>query len=366
MSFFQSLSETFSREAPKYKTLFLPKHRVDVDYDETPIRTGEAYCRIWLVEMRLAKDIDWFKERYPVVHAAVRFNHGGKAVTIPYIAAPGYLQELAKDNLNKVIQCNYPLTPLFPFNYGLVELQAGLFSIVANDSIGKFIKTMGRFSQLLPVPELSSVLKLAEPVYQGIEDLLDIGECRLELGYQQTFTEADGGGSNYLRAGFFAAILAEENKINGDSLCVLNDSLYVGSPGTTKVFMRDGKPLEGYSYMLFRIEKRKQQDWESLTTIKELIDKAQEAVFEEKYELVKTMLLPGIKTAIYRSPDMTKADRSNMVYKIQEHLRELGLQAAKVQKRSLYSIMQRPLPQIDPATEAELASLEQLFQQNNH
>jgi hypothetical protein len=34
------------------------------------------------------------------------------------------------------------------------------------------------------------------------------------------------------------------------------------------------------------------------------------------------------------------------------------------QKRSLYSIMQKPLPQIDAATEAELAALEQLFNQN--
>ena len=46
-----------------------------------------------------------------MVHAAVRFNHGGKLVTIPYIAEPGNLQELAKDNQDKVIQCNYPLTP---------------------------------------------------------------------------------------------------------------------------------------------------------------------------------------------------------------------------------------------------------------
>lgn len=364
MNFFTKLSENINREAPKYKNFFLPKHRVDVDYDDTPISAGEAYCRIWLVEMRLAKDVEWFKQRHPVVHAAICFNHGGKPVTIPYLAAPGKLQELAKDNLDKVIQCNYPLTPLFPFNDGLMQLQAGLFSIAASDSIGKFIKTIGRFSELLPVPELSSILKLAEPVYKGIEDLFDIGERRLELGYQQTFSEANGGGNNNLKAGYFTVILAEENKIYSDNLCVVNDSLCLGSPGTTKVFKHDGKPLEGYSYMLFRIEKRDAQDWESLTSIKELVDKAQEAVFEGKYDVVKTILLPDIKTAIYRSADVTKADRFKMVYKIQEHLKELGLQAGKMQKRSLYSIMQRPLPPIDAATEAELASLQELFPQN--
>jgi hypothetical protein len=265
-----------------------------------------------------------------------------------------------------VIQDRYVLTPLFPYNQGLVEFQAGLFSIAASDSIGKFIEIMGRFAKLLPVPELSSVLNLAEPVYRGIEDLLDIGERGLELGYQQTFSDADGGSSNFLREGYFAVILAEEHEINSDNLCVVNDNLRLGSPGITKVFVRDSKPLKGYSYMLFRIEKRKQQDWESLKTIKELVEQAQDAVLSGEHEKAKQFLLPAIKTAIYRSSDVTKADRKQMVVKIQEFLRELGLQGAKVQKRSLYSIMQRPLPQIDAATEAELSALEQLFQQNGH
>ncbi|MGH8002181.1 MAG: hypothetical protein ACREPR_22825 [Brasilonema sp.] len=364
MSILHSLSETFSREAKKYKTLFLPKHRVDIDYDDTPIRAGDAYCRIWLEDMNLAKDVDWFKQRYPVVHAAVRFYYDGKLVTIPYLAAPGTLKEFGSNNLDKVIQDRYALTPLFPFNQGLVEFQTGLFSIAASDSIGKLIETMGRFAKMLPVPELSSVLNLAEPVYRGIEDLLNIGERRLELGYQQTFSDAEGGSSNFLREGYFAVILADENEINSDKLCVVNDNLREGSPGTTKVFVRDCKPLKGYSYMLFRIEKRKQQDWESLKSIKELVAQAQDAVFSGEYEKVKKFILPAIKTAIYRSPDVTKADQSNMVLKIQEELKELGLQATKVQKRSLYSIMQRPLPPIDTATQAELAALEQLFKQN--
>lgn len=362
MNFWQIFADTVSHEAKKYKTLFLPEYRVDVDFDATPIPSGAAYCRIWLVEMRLAKDVDWFKHRYPVVHAAVRFNHGGESVTIPYVAGPGNLKELSADNLDKVIQYNHPLTPLFPFNQGLVELQAGLFSVAASDPIGKLIKTIGRFSELLPVPELSKVLSLADPVYRGIEDLFDIGERRLELGYQQTFSEANGGGSNNLRAGYFAAILAQEDEISSDQLCIVNDSLKLGYPGTTKVFVRDSKPLTGYSYMLFRLEKRTTQDWESLTTIKELVNQAQDAVSAGKYDSVKTLLLPTIKTAIYRSPDIAKADRQPMVQKIEAFLQELGLQAVTVQRRSLYSIMQRPLPTVDAGTDAEFTALEQLFE----
>lgn len=43
----------------------------------------------------------------------------------------------------------------------------------------------------------------------------------------------------------------------------------------------------------------------------------------------------------------------------------MGLQGATVQKRSLYSIMQQPMPQIDAETKAELAALEILFWKNN-
>ncbi|MEH2149633.1 hypothetical protein [Nostoc sp.] len=116
--------------------------------------------------------------------------------------------------------------------------------------------------------------------------------------------------------------------------------------------------------MLFRIEKRKQQDWESLETIKELVTQAQNAIYSGEYDKVKKFISPAIEIAILQSPDVAKADRRNMILKIGQELKELGLQSTKVPKRSLYSIMQRSLPQIDAVREVELASLEQLFQQN--
>lgn len=361
MRLFEKVGNKFSHEAMKYKTVFLPDNRVDAAYDSTPIKAGEAYCRIWLADIHLERDVEWFKKRYPVVHAAVRFHHGNEVVTIPYIAEPGHLRSLGTGDVGTVIQSNYPITPLFPFNQGLVELQAGLFSMVSDDPVAKFIKVMGRFSELLPVPELSSVVKLAQPIYQGIEELLDIGDRQLELVYQQAFTDASGGGGNLLRPGYFAVILAEEHQFNSDTLCVVSDRLQVGSPGPTKMFLRDSKPLTGYSYMLFRIEKKTQQDWESLTKIKELVYLAQDAVYAQKYEEVKATLIPAIRTSILRSPDIAKSDRQPMILKIEETLKEQSLQSPELQRRSLYSIMQRPLPAIDAATKADLASLERLF-----
>ncbi len=361
-SFSPKISETFQRQAKRYQTFFIPKDRVDVNYDDTPISAGTAYCRLWLEEMCLAKDIEWFKHRYPVVHSAIRFNHGKNPITVPCLVKPGTLQELAPDNLDKVIIRHCALTPLFPFNGGLIELQAGLFSMEASDPINKFIQTMDRFSQLLPVPEISTVLKIVQPIYQGIEDLIGVGKSELELGYQDTFCPAGGGSNNDLKSGYFMAILAEENEVNPNNLCVVDSKLRLES-SLTQSFTRNSKPLEGYSYMLFRIEKQTEQDWESLTNINDLFEKAQEAVFEGKYEEVKKTLIPAVRSAIYRSPDVAKADRKVMTAKIEDYLKEIGLEGQTKYKSSLYSIMQRPLPELDTKTEGELNALEAIFSQ---
>lgn len=361
MGLWQKFSEIFRRNSKKYQTLFLPDYRVDIEYDGAAISAGEAYCRFWLVEMCPARDVDWFRQRFPVVHSAIRFNCGSKTITIPYLAEPLYLRELPANNLNRVIQCNHCLTPLFPFNEGLIEFQAGLFTLVESDPIGKFLKTMERFSKLLPVPEFSSILRIVEPVYHGIEDLIGAGSSQLELGYQQTFLGEGGGGKNDLRAGYFVAILAEENQVDPTTLCIVDDSLKVGPPGRTKKFIEDNRPLEGYSYMLFRLEKRLEQDWESLQNIKELVNQAQDAVFRGEYEEVKRTVIPAIRVAIYRSSDIARSDRRAMVLKIEDYLREIGLQGVMEGRRSLYSIMQRPLPEMQPETEVELTTLARLL-----
>ncbi len=361
--FSPKISETFQRQAQRYQNFFIPKNRVDVNYDDTPIAAGTAYCRLWLEEMCLSKDVEWFTQRYPVVHSAIRFNHGNQPILVPSLVKPGMLNQLAPDNLNKVIIRHCALTPLFAFNGGLIELQAGLFSMEASDPINKFIQTMDRFSELLPVPEVSTVLKIAQPIYQGIEDLIGVGKSELELGYQDTFCPAGGGGDNDLKPGYFAVILAQEEEVHSNNLCVVDGQLRLES-SPTQNFNRNSKLLEGYSYMLFRIEKQTEQDWESLTNINELFEKAQELVIEGKYKEVKDTLIPAIRLAIYRSPDVAKADHKVMVAKIENYLKDEGLESQTIDghKPSLYSIMQRPYSEIDPKTEKELNTLELICQ----
>ncbi|MEL7376883.1 MAG: hypothetical protein AAFN65_07990 [Bacteroidota bacterium] len=361
MGIWNWFSHNFSTNSQKYQSVQIPDYRVDIPYDSEPIHAGQAYCRLVLVEMCLGKKIDWFKKKYPIVHSAVRFNYGSDVVTIPYLAGPEFFRKFGDANLDRVIPCNHYMTPLFPYNRGLFEVQAGLFSMVASRPLAKFSTAVARFAQLLPVPELSTVLNLVDPIYKGIEDLVATGDGALELGYQQTFTESGGGGSNELRAGYFAVILSDENEVITDKLCVVDDSLRLGFTGKSKIFIRDEKPLKGHSYMLFRLEKRAEQDWESLSLIKDLVYKAQDLVLDGQYEVVRKNLIPAIRVAIFRSPDIARCDRKPMILKIEETLEEYGLQASTSVRMSLYSIMQRELSKEYNLKEKELDQLSSLY-----
>jgi hypothetical protein len=269
------------------------------------------------------------------------------------LAAP--LQQLAaqsgSDNLERVIQERYALTPRFPFNQGLIELEIGLFKMQASNPILKFMETLGRFSKFLPTGQISSfsgAVDISKAIYQGIEDLIGAGSGQLELGYQTTLSDPID------KVGYFAVILAEEQELDKTNLYVQENRLRVGGPPQP-----NSQPLRGYSYMLFQLERYSQQDWEDLISIKDLVYQAQDEVFNGNYSQVKTFILPKLRAIVFSSPDIARNDRRGMIVKIETHLREIGLQAASTPKLSFYEIMQRPLPEkIDPQLEAELAILE--------
>lgn len=360
MSLWDKLVSLFRNKDRKYKNIFFDKKQIDEDYDDTPVTEGSSYCRIWLAEMRLARGVDWFKTRYPMVYAAIRYDYGGKTVVIPYVGGLDYFKELTEDNLDKIIQVNRPLTPLFPFNRGVVDFQAALFSIDSSDPVAKFLSAMGTLSKLIPVPELSSVMGLVEPIYNGIDDLIGAGKSNFEMGYQRAFVGANEGaiGSNFLRQGYFAAILADDDDFNDDQLKVVKDSLKLLANGQTGAV----RELAGYNYMLFRVEVRRQQDWESLSSIKGLVERAENALENGKTGTAKDLLI-SIKVAIARSPDVTKSDREAMFGRIREHLHSLGLEGKRgaAAKRSLYEIMQQPSSALDEGTKKELEQLNELF-----
>lgn len=78
---------------------------------------------------------------------------------------------------------------------------------------------------------------------------------------------------------------------------------------------------------------------------------------------VEKYLIPSFRIAVCQSSEVSKSDRNVMIRKIEADLKEFDLQSVSSERRSLYTIMQRPLPKIDPETETELKALDPLFKQ---
>ncbi len=346
----------------KFKNPVFEPSAVDQAYDAQEIEENTSYCRLWLQRMRLAQNVEWFQGRYPVVYAAAAYQYGNDSVTVPHIAGGvDFFKQLTEDNLDRVLTKSVPLSPLFPYRSGLVTLQAGLFSMKASDPINASLKAMGRFSEKLPVPSLSTVLNIIDPLYSGIEDLFNVGESHLELGFQQTFAPAGNNADNTLRPGYFAVIYDPADQLLEEDLRVVKGDIHQpAGQGKTEL-------LTGFSYMLFRVEKRASQDWENLTAIKEMVERAQDAILAKDQQHVKD-IIAAIKVAIFRSKDVVRGNQEEMMRLIEAYLKKSGLQAkpGEVVKLSLNAIMQTEAPEVSAEVLAGWQRLERLLNPPAH
>jgi hypothetical protein len=287
-------------------------HVQNATYSAEPLESGKNYFRVWLSEMCLAKDRDWFKSWYPAVHSITSIQFGNQEVNLPYVAGSLNLADVNSNNLDKVVQLNHPMTALMPFNGGVVELTAGLLAMQGQDNLNQFIKVMGDFANILVVPQLSAALSVAVPIAKGIEDLLGASNGDLHLGLHQAFVGKGGSGTNLLKAGYIAAILAQESELDANNLWVVDDRLRYGTSAD------NSKLLSGRTYMLFKIENREERDdLDGLTNIRGPFEEAISALTSGDEERANTLLKVSIGAAM-TSTDLTKADRLRVAQALKE------------------------------------------------
>jgi hypothetical protein len=360
MPLLESLKGLFTKEAAKYVYLPIARDHVnDPKYAPEPLEAGKHYFRLWLAEMYLKKEVDWFKTWHPVVHSLVRFQFGTQTVEIPHVAGATQLKDVTEHNLEKVISLNYPMTTLMPFNGGVVEVMTALLAMEGKKNfVNSVIKVLGDLSGLLVVPQLSAALAVAQPIANGVQDLLAGQNGSLHLGLHQAFTSEGGGGDNELRPGYIAVILGTEQGYSKDEIWVEQDRLRKGKSFETS------RPLIGVTYMLFRIESRlERDDWRGLTNIAEAFQEALKNLLDEDTEKAELSLKKAI-LLVRASPDLTKADRTRISLALKEEFEEAktsGLGAVAVEERSLEAVIQRRASSVEDAASEGEPSLEKLF-----
>jgi hypothetical protein len=322
MSLLDSITQLFQRDAVHLERVVLrADHISPAPTDSDAIGAGDGYFRLWLSEMFLKDDRQWFKTYYPVVQSFTTFGFGTMPnVEIAQVAGPGRLQDVDAAHLDHMIQLNYGLTPLVPFSGGKVLIEAGLVAMPmqGGDLLQRFIDVAGSVSSLVAVPQLSTALNIAGTVTKVVDQLLGIGDKQMRLGYQDTFVGKGGGGGNDLRPVYIAAIGAPSGTYGEKLLWVKDGALLAGTDANT------ARPLAAADYMLLRLEIRPERDdWDSLTSIADPFNKAFEALkqvdasgnpkLRDAEIFIRTAALAAVT-----STDLTAKDRVRVAKAIRE------------------------------------------------
>jgi hypothetical protein len=287
------------------------------------------YMRLWLTDMFLAKDRAWFVDVYPAVHTAVELSFGNVPVKITHVTD-------SSGKAGRGVFKDYALTDLLPFNGGTVQIQSGLIALKGTNYLAQTIAILKDFSGLVGAP-LNQTLAVADKVTAGVQNLFNSGSGEVVLGFHRQYASAGGGGGNVLSPGYTALILANRNQINETRLSVRNSQLlYAQRQG------EQPQPLEGYNYLLFRIEGRRDRDNWRMPNIEEPLNQAIRATIEgdqTKAEACRKATL----LVIFQSPDLTVQDRRRVANAIQDELAYVAGQphgSVGAPARSLDDIMQ--------------------------
>ncbi len=300
------LKERFRRDATKWAYVSIPPDHVSCENGKTfssePLVARRDYFRLWLSEMHLQRDRNWFKSWYPVVHTVVHLQFGTQQVEIPYVAGSLNLKDVDDAHLDQSIRINFPITTLVPFGGGVVEIDGGLIAVEGTDDINRLIKAVGNFSALLK-PQLSVALGVANTIADSMFELVGATNGQLQLGLHQAFTGTGGMGANQLVGGYFAVVAADQRSINKNSLWVKDNRLYSGSD---KDYLT---PFIERTHMLFRIEGTSERDdWDGFATIDDPRKRALESIWMGDQKKARNFHSIAM-AAVWTLPDLTAADR---------------------------------------------------------
>ena len=327
-SIWETVKSWANNNAKQYICETIPQSRTDLTGSDAALTPMRDYMRLWLVDMFLARDRQWFVDVYPAVHTSVELRFGQTPVKISHVTD-------GSGQLGRGAFKDYALTDLLPFNGGTVKIQSGLMALKGTNYLAQSIGILKDFSGLVAAP-LSQTLAIADKVTSGVQNLFNGAEGTVALGFHREYAAGGGGGGSVLAPGYTALILATWDQIDRNRLWVEGSQLLYAK--------RDGaepEPLEGYNYLLFRIEGRSARDNWRMPNIEEPLNQAIQATI-----LGETDKADGYKKAallvIWQSPDLAVQDRRRVADAIEAELADvagqpLGAEPAEV--RSLEEIM---------------------------
>jgi hypothetical protein len=254
----------------------------------------------------------------PAVQGLCRLRFADREVEVARVAAPSH-QGYAD---GKAVLQNYALLDLAPFRGGTVEVEAALVAMQGRDHLSAAIDVLAGFAGLVTTP-LSLALSISREV-KGSADKLFGQSGEVHLAYHNTFS--DGAGTNQLRAGYVAIVLATPQQLDAAALSVKDNRLCIGDlPAAT--------PLTGFDYLLLRFEQaRARGDMEHFSDLDPLRQNAIDAALAGDAVQLKAADAAFV-SKVLRHPELIDADRRRLIQKLRKELAEYQTGLGSIPKR---------------------------------
>jgi hypothetical protein len=332
MTLWEMFKSRFDKDNKQFISFPLDSSRTADKPPAVTIQAGKTYFRLRLGSVFLHKRVEGGKSWYPAVHSLVQFAFADQPkVDVPNIVDP----TIGGQKTGETLLRDVTLTPAMPFSGGTVSVNVGLMAMEEENHIAGFIKVFGLFAEQLAVPQLSSAIKIAQPLASGIQELFGMGNGRLHLGLKQDFA----GGE--LTQGYVVLIRAAEKDVDKSKLWVRDLQLREG-PTLDK-----SEPFDKFDYMLLRVEVlTDRDDWNKLTFIDEPFQQALDALQggDEEAQKKADLFMQTALRRVLKSPDLTQADRTRVMALLKEQYKSAkeNLRGLAGKDLTLQAIMKRP------------------------
>jgi hypothetical protein len=277
-----------------------------------PIEDDKAYFNVRLAEMFLGTTRELWRKRSPLVHGFVRVGEDREQHTV---AGPGQLQELSDRNLDRVIVLNYLLAGPIPHRGEQLNVLAGLYSVAREDTAAALISTVGTLAGLVGGPTATGAADIAAVVKTGVDSILGLGETKLKLGVNDTFSV-----SNPLRSGFLVGIAAPTATVDVGKLWIQDGQLKEGNSAAL------ADPYRKHDYFVVYVERQERRpDWPGVPGLakyeqqfKAILSSGKKK--EELYQALATAW-PEFHEALVNSPHLTRHDADEIADDVQADLK---------------------------------------------
>ncbi len=207
------------------------------------IRRDEMYFTVWISEMYLAANRQWWSSFDPLVVVVSEFNYGSERVAIPKVIGPNLIQKQNPSDTPRhgTVMLDTSVVGPHPYRGGEVVLSIALYQVERVNHARVLLNVVESLSTSLGAPgDIEAIAKTGSVLLQGIEGLLGLEKTSLIAGARMSLVPSP---VDPLSTGF-AAVVAPP-AMNPKLLRVVNRRLAIAEGSTIEPYAASDFVLVG-------------------------------------------------------------------------------------------------------------------------